>query len=253
MRWTGYILGGVVLGAVLDGCLSAPSDDEDPASGDSDGGGSGNQDAGGLGDLSRVETGGGGQDSGGNDALWTNYGTRGSISGEPANGGHALCDLDDIRTDDLASARAVPIPDGSWGNQTVSDQPAFCGTEVETASWRLVNCERLSRDLAPLECDLRLVWVSRLHSQDMVARGYFDHTDPDGVDPFERMEARGIAFGWAGENIAAYPDPESSHFGWMESEGHRSNMLDTMFSHTGLGAQASGGAVYLTELFIGPP
>ena len=66
----------------------------------------------------------------------------------------------------------------------------------------------------------------RAHSQDMIDRNFFDHTNPDGKSPFDRMRDNGLSYSMAAENIAVgYPSPEAVVEGWMNSEGHRANIL----------------------------
>jgi hypothetical protein len=184
--------------------------------------------------------------------LWAVWGTTGSLDGlAKSPDGYALCGLDDIRTDDLGARLDETVPETGWDSRPVSDEPGFCGDDLETTAWRLMNCERLSRDIDPLQCDLRLVWLGRQHSLDMVARGYFDHEDPDGVGPEGRLTARGVDFSWMGENIAQYPGVESAHHGWMDSqEGHRENILFDRFSHAGIGIVGASYGYMLTQDFI---
>ena len=112
----------------------------------------------------------------------------------------------------------------------------------------LVNAERQSNGLPPLEMDDRLSSVARAHSIDMAQRGYFDHTDPDGQSPFDRIGAAGIAYFAAGENIAwGAATPESVVKGWMDSPGHRANILNEKFTRIGIGYYD----LYWTQVFIG--
>lgn len=179
----------------------------------------------------------------------TLYGTEGprSVGGWSPNF-NALCDLEDVRTDDVGETVEVDVPAGPWPDP-VEDAAGRCGDDLETVSWRLMNCERFGAGLAPLDCDLRLVWLGRAHSVDMLERGYFAHDNPDGETPFERMTAQGIAFGGAAENIGASPTPLDGHWAWMDSSGHRGNILGA-FDATGVGVVRAGRGIYLTTPFI---
>lgn len=89
----------------------------------------------------------------------------------------------------------------------------------------------------PLEVDPILRGLARSYSRRMAEDGFFDHVDPDGADPFDRMEAAGFsgATPW-GENIAAgYPDPAEVMAGWMTSPGHCANILEPAFQVMGVG------------------
>lgn len=116
----------------------------------------------------------------------------------------------------------------------------------------LVNQERAQRGLAPLEVDAELSKVARVKSEDMRDKGYFSHESPTYGSPFDMMRKFGIQFRAAGENIAAgYPTPEAAVKGWMNSSGHRANILSSEFTHIGVG-YAKGGAYghYWTQQFI---
>ena len=121
----------------------------------------------------------------------------------------------------------------------------------------LINAERAARGIAALHHDDLLRIVARAHSEDMVARSFFSHVNPDGDDPFDRMRAVGISFQRAGENIAwnrGYADPAMVAVnGWMNSDGHRANILDDRFTATGMGvAEGDDGRWYFTQVFTLP-
>ena len=99
----------------------------------------------------------------------------------------------------------------------------------------LVNDERTSRGLKPLQMDKKLQGVARAHSKDMLEKGYFSHTSQDGKSPFDRMHDAGITFLVAGENLALAPDVDIAHNGLMNSPGHRANILTADFGKVGIG------------------
>lgn len=111
---------------------------------------------------------------------------------------------------------------------------------AETRMLILVNNERTSRGLKPLKLNEKARDVARAHSVDMFARGYFSHVDPDGHDPFQRMEAAGISFQSAGENLALAPTLDMAHNGLMNSPGHRANILSKDFDTVGIGVIDGG-------------
>lgn len=110
----------------------------------------------------------------------------------------------------------------------------------EDAMLKLVNEERTSRGLKPLVMDEKLREVARAHSRDMFVRGYFAHQNPDGKDPFARMEDAGIKFIIAGENLALAPNVDLAHEGLMNSPGHRANILTPEFGKIGIGCIDGG-------------
>lgn len=128
---------------------------------------------------------------------------------------------------------------------------------LEDQAFDLVNDERAAMSLAPLQHDDALRAVARAHSEDMVARAFFSHVNPDGDDPFDRMSAAGITFSAAAENIAwnlGYADPAGTAVvGWMNSAGHRANILNGNYLLTGMGVAIDGnGGVYFTQVFTRP-
>ncbi len=110
----------------------------------------------------------------------------------------------------------------------------------ETAMIRLVNEERRKQQLDPVRSDAGLRDVARAHSQDMFSRGYFAHVTPDGIDPFQRMDAAGITYSVAGENLALAPTVEVAMTGLMNSPGHRANILKPEYTRLGVGCIDGG-------------
>jgi uncharacterized YkwD family protein/spore coat assembly protein SafA len=122
-------------------------------------------------------------------------------------------------------------------------------TNYEREVIRLVNRERRERGLNELTYDWELCRVARIKSQDMKDNGYFSHTSPTYGSPFQMMKNFGIRYKSAGENIAkGQPSPEAVVKAWMNSSGHRANILNSSFTHIGVG-YASGGS-YWTQMFI---
>ncbi|NPV71523.1 MAG: sporulation protein [Firmicutes bacterium] len=133
--------------------------------------------------------------------------------------------------------------------------PAPTGlTAEEKQMYDLVNKERVAAGLKPLEIDMRLVELARLKSQDMSDKGYFDHLSPTYGSPFDMMKKAGITYRAAGENLAGAPTVEMAHNGLMNSPGHRANILNTMFTHIGIGvAKSSRYGLLFTQMFIAKP
>ena len=115
---------------------------------------------------------------------------------------------------------------------------------------RLVNVERAKYGLKPLTEDWELSRVARYKSQDMHDRRYFDHNSPTYGTPFQMMKAFGLSYRSAGENIAmGYRTPQAVVTGWMNSSGHRANILNSSYTKIGVGYVADGN--YWTQQFIG--
>jgi uncharacterized protein YkwD len=112
----------------------------------------------------------------------------------------------------------------------------------------LVNAARAGAGCAAVSPDPGLTAVARAHSADMRDRGYFAHVDPDGRDPFDRAAAAGVAA--RAENIAAgQPDAAAVMAAWMDSPGHRRNILDCSLDSLGVGVATGSGGPWWTQLF----
>ncbi|MBY0124537.1 CAP domain-containing protein [Bacillus sp. S/N-304-OC-R1] len=114
----------------------------------------------------------------------------------------------------------------------------------------LTNKERAKYGVPALKLDENLSKVARAKSVDMQTKGYFDHNSPTYGSPFDMMKQFGITYRTAGENIAmGQRTPEEVVNAWMNSEGHRKNILNSSFTHIGVGYVANGN--YWTQQFIG--
>lgn len=119
---------------------------------------------------------------------------------------------------------------------------------------RLVNVERAKVGLKPLSENVKLSKVARIKSQDMINKKYFSHYSPTYGSPFDMMKKFGIRFRAAGENIAmGQKTPKEVMNAWMNSAGHRRNILNPNFTQIGVGvAKDSKGRLYWTQMFIRP-
>lgn len=125
---------------------------------------------------------------------------------------------------------------------------------VENEVVRLVNVERSKNGLSPLTQNWELSRVARYKSQDMINKNYFSHTSPTYGSPFDMMKNFGIKYSTAGENIA-YGQRTAADVmnSWMNSPGHRKNILSPNFTQIGVGlATKSNGTKYWTQMFIRP-
>ncbi|SDM50226.1 CAP domain-containing protein [Sediminibacillus halophilus] len=123
-------------------------------------------------------------------------------------------------------------------------------SQYEQEVVELTNQERAKQGLDPLEIDTELSKVAREKSADMARNGYFDHNSPTYGSPFDMMKQFGISYNTAGENIAkGQRTPEEVVNAWMNSEGHRKNILNGNFTHIGVGYVENGNV--WTQQFIG--
>ncbi len=121
-----------------------------------------------------------------------------------------------------------------------SDLPdPYARDEARAAVLCLVNHERARHDLPPLVEDSRLELAAQRHAEDMGRRDFFAHDDPDGRDPDQRIRAVGYDGTTTGENlfwgVRLSATPDSAVRGWMNSPGHRANILRATFTHIGTG------------------
>jgi uncharacterized protein YkwD len=135
---------------------------------------------------------------------------------------------------------AVPAP------AVAAAAPAPAGGVAQVLA--LVNTEREDAGCGPLAIDARLVEVAQAHSEDMRDRDYFDHLDLDGLDPFARADRAGVPA--VAENIArGQVDAAHAMTSWMDSPGHRANILNCRLTRLGVGIAQGGGGPWWTQLF----
>lgn len=122
--------------------------------------------------------------------------------------------------------------------------------DYENEVIRLVNEIRVKNGLNELEADWELSRVARYKSQDMKDNNYFSHTSPVYGSPFEMIKHFGLSYKSAGENIAkGQTSPQAVVNAWMNSSGHRANILNKSYTKIGVGYVKSGN--YWTQMFIG--
>jgi len=142
----------------------------------------------------------------------------------------------------LENAHAQTAYEAAYA-KTTTDKSKFTAKVVY-----LVNLERRKAGLKPLAIHAGTAKASRLKAMDMSKKGYFDHTSPTYGSPFNLLRLQKVPFRTAGENIAmGQRSPESVMQGWMNSEGHRSNILNPSFTSIGVGYYNG----YWVQLFIG--
>ena len=154
----------------------------------------------------------------------------------------------DDKNDDLVEK---PSDDNNTSNDNQVTTGSFLSFQKEVV--RLVNVERSKRGLSELSFNTELSNVATLKSQDMINKNYFDHTSPTYGSPFDMMKQFNISYRTAGENIAkGQRTPAEVVNSWMNSPGHRANILNANFTDIGIGvAKSSNGTLYWTQMFIG--
>ena len=154
-----------------------------------------------------------------------------------------------------------PIYPGSSssGNNTNTNQNSNIGTNTftnmnsdEKEVFDLINKQRIANGLSALKENSELQRVARIKAQDMVNNNYFSHTSPTYGSPFDMMKSFKISYNTAGENIAGNSSNSSAVTAWMNSPGHRANILNSSFNQTGIGVVKGSkyGKIYV-QMFIG--
>jgi uncharacterized YkwD family protein len=144
-------------------------------------------------------------------------------------------------------AKQEPVTPAKPAQQAPATQ-GISATEQKVIE--LTNAERRKNGLKDLVGDTKLSSVARTKSNDMQKNGYFSHTSPTYGSPFDMMRDFGVTYSTAGENIAqGQRTPEEVVQAWMNSEGHRKNILNGAFTHIGVGHDTTGN--HWTQMFIG--
>ncbi len=154
--------------------------------------------------------------------------------------------------------RAITLAVASWAagaGQADSSQPPLAA--IERRVFELVNQERTSRGLNALEWDQRLADAARSHARSMAQHRFFSHVDPTRGNLEQRLAAAKISWHKVAENLfteKGFEDPaQRTVQGWMNSPGHRRNVLDRDLTRAGAGAgRAPDGTVYVVEIYIRP-
>jgi uncharacterized YkwD family protein len=147
-----------------------------------------------------------------------------------------------------------PVPEPAPKPEPVPEPATHQLSQFEQRVLELTNLERQRYGLKPLQMDLELSKVARLKSQDLHDNRYFAHNSPTYGSPFDMMKRFGITYRTAGENIAGgQATPEAVVQGWMNSAGHRANILNAAFTHIGIGYfnGPNGYRHFWTQMFIG--
>ena len=151
-----------------------------------------------------------------------------------------------------------PIYPNAGSNQSnTNNGTVTANTSVELNAdeqevFNLINQQRIKNGLSELKIDAEIQRVARIKAQDMVDNNYFSHTSPTYGSPFNMMKNFGISYKTAGENIAGNSSNSDAVTAWMNSEGHRANILNGSFNYTGVGVIKGSkyGKIYV-QMFIG--
>ena len=125
-------------------------------------------------------------------------------------------------------------------------------TSDELEVFNLINEQRIKNGLSALKIDSEVQNVARIKAKDMIDNNYFAHNSPVYGTPFQMLNSFKVSYRTAGENIAGNSSNSSAVTAWMNSSGHRANILNGNFNYTGIGVVNSPkyGKIYV-QMFIG--
>ena len=147
---------------------------------------------------------------------------------------------------------------GTTGGSTSTGNSGTSGTQTSSMNsdekevFDLINKQRTNNGLPALKNDSEVQRIARIKAQDMVDNNYFSHNSPTYGSPFDMMKSFKVSYKTAGENIAANSSNSSAVTAWMNSSGHKANILNSSFNYTGIGVVSSPryGKMYV-QMFIG--
>ena len=144
------------------------------------------------------------------------------------------------------------VNNGSTTTGTTSSSTSSANVAAaEKNAVELMNADRRANGLSDLKVSSAVTAVARSHAQDMVNRKFFSHSNPDGKTPSDRLKAAGISYSAVGENIAENTSVQAAETAFMNSSGHRANILNSNYTTVGIGvAYDSAGNVYVVQDFI---
>lgn len=146
-----------------------------------------------------------------------------------------------IQTNQSTTKPATSTPSSSSGVNAAEQQ-----------ALKLMNADRAASGLPALKLNNKLTVLARDYAQDMIDRDFFSHYNPEGQSPFDRMQQYGIGYHYAGENLAINRSVEAAENAFMNSAGHRANILNANYSEIGIGVKYDGSQVYVVQEFIKP-
>lgn len=172
----------------------------------------------------------------------------GLIAALAGHGGHS------DKSSAASSSTGVTGTSGQSSKTTTTTNTSTKGSSSEVQqALSLLNSDRAKSGLPALTLNSSLSNLGDAYAQDMINRNFFSHYNPEGQSPFDRMKAAGIGYTYAGENLAINTDVAAAETAFMNSSGHRANILNQNYTQVGLGVRHDAkGSVYVVQEFIKP-
>ena len=150
--------------------------------------------------------------------------------------------------------KAIYSSNSTTGENTnnSNNQTSSSMNSDEKEVFDLINKQRTNNGLSALKVDNEVQRVARLKAEDMVSNNYFSHNSPIYGSPFDMLKSFKISYNTAGENIAANSSNSGAVTSWMNSSGHKANILNSSFNYTGIGVVSSSkyGKIFV-QIFVG--
>jgi len=138
------------------------------------------------------------------------------------------------------------------GNTSTATSSSQNVTADQKLAVELLNADRAENGLSALKTNSQLTSLAGDYAQDMIDRNFFAHNNPEGQTPFDRMKNAGISYTYAGENLAINNNVTAAETAFMNSSGHRANILNKNYTEVGVGVRYnSNGSAYVVQEFIG--
>lgn len=150
--------------------------------------------------------------------------------------------------------KAIYSSNSTTGENTnnSNNQTSSSMNSDEKEVFDLINKQRTNNGLSALKVDNEVQRVARIKAEDMVSNNYFSHNSPIYGSPFDMLKSFKISYNTAGENIAANSSNSGAVTSWMNSSGHKANILNSSFNYTGIGVVSSSkyGKIFV-QIFVG--
>jgi uncharacterized protein YkwD len=176
-------------------------------------------------------------------------GNKNLLIGIAALGLISLLSNHDGGSTDVPSKTTTP-PTTTPAPKPTTPAPAGAAAD-EKLAFNLLNADRAANGLKPLKLNSQLTALGERYAQDMINRNFFSHYNPEGQSPFDRMQQAGISYSHAGENLAINSNVTAAEKAFMNSSGHRANILNANYTEVGIGVRYDAkGSAYVVQEFI---
>lgn len=152
---------------------------------------------------------------------------------------------------DSASKNSNSNSGNTSGNTSTTTPSSQNVTADQKLAVELLNADRAKNGLSALKTNSQLTSLAGNYAQDMIDRNFFAHNNPEGQTPFDRMKNAGISYTYAGENLAINSNVTAAETAFMNSSGHRANILNKNYTDVGVGVRYNNnGSAYVVQEFI---